>query len=364
MRSKLAALITAAVLAFLALPAAATATVECEFVLGFASLKALIDAAEGPAKVGDCLEQQRFNPENGDALQQTTGGLLVWRKADNWTAFTDGYRTWLNGPHGLQARLNTEQFDWELAAAERAALVALYDATGGASWTDRTNWLSDAPLNRWYGVETDRNGRVTHLNLFDNNLSGPLPASWGNLTNLTQLHLSDNSLTGPLPASWGNLTNLTQLHLDRNSLTGPLPASWGNLTNLTHLHLSRNSLTGPLPAFLGTLTNLTQLSLVGNSLTGPLPATWGTLTNLTELGLEGNSLTGPLPATWGTLTKLERLYLQMNSLTGPLPASWGNLTNLTTLYLYDNNLTGCVPAGLRDVQHNDYDRLGLPFCGT
>ena len=69
--------------------------------------------AGGPDKVGDCLENQRFNPENGDALQQTTGGLLVWRKADNWTDFTDGYRTWINGPHGLQARLNTEQFDWE-----------------------------------------------------------------------------------------------------------------------------------------------------------------------------------------------------------------------------------------------------------
>ena len=94
-------------LSLLALPAATTAA-ECQFILGFATLKALIDAAEGPDKVGDCLENQRFNPENGDALQQTTGGLLVWRKADNWTAFTDGHRTWINGPHGLQARLNTE----------------------------------------------------------------------------------------------------------------------------------------------------------------------------------------------------------------------------------------------------------------
>ena len=353
MRSKLAALITAAVLACLALPAAATATVECEFVLGFASLKALIDAAEGPAKVGDCLEQQRFNPENGDALQQTTGGLLVWRKADNWTAFTDGYRTWLNGPHGLQARLNTEQFDWELAAAERAALVALYDATGGASWTDRTNWLSDAPLNLWYGVETDRNGRVTHLNLFDNNLSGPLPAFLGNLTNLTHLDLSENNLTGPLPASWGNLTKLEWLNLFDNSLTGPLPAFLGNLTNLTGLGLSENNLTGPLPATWGNLTNLTSLDLYGNSLTGPLPAFLGTPSFGPEPGPRGEqpdrapprflgqpdqasvpvprSLTGPLPAFLGNLTKLSTLSLGDNSLTGPLPAFLGNLTNLTQL---------------------------------
>jgi hypothetical protein len=37
----------------------------------------------------------------------------VWRKADNWTAFTDGYRTWVNGPAGLVRRLNTERFPWE-----------------------------------------------------------------------------------------------------------------------------------------------------------------------------------------------------------------------------------------------------------
>ena len=114
MRNKIAVLITAGVIALLAVPTPATATAECEFILGFAALKALIDEAEGPEKVGECLENQRFNPENGDALQQTTGGLLVWRKADNWTAFTDGYRTWINGPYGLQSRLNTEQFRWEV----------------------------------------------------------------------------------------------------------------------------------------------------------------------------------------------------------------------------------------------------------
>ena len=104
----------AAVIALTIVPAFAAA--DCQFVLGFASLKALIDTAEGPNKVGECLENQHSNPANGDALQQTTGGLMAWRKADNWTAFTDGYRTWINGPNGLEARLNTETFDWEIAA--------------------------------------------------------------------------------------------------------------------------------------------------------------------------------------------------------------------------------------------------------
>jgi hypothetical protein len=47
--------------------------------------------------------------------------MLVWRKADNWTAFTNGFETWLNGPQGLQRRLNTETFAWEQGAAPGSA---------------------------------------------------------------------------------------------------------------------------------------------------------------------------------------------------------------------------------------------------
>ncbi len=77
------------------------------FKLGFATLAAMI-----PDIVGQPLENEHYGP-NGDSLQQTTKGLLVWRKADNWTAFTDGTTTWINGPQGLQSRLNTERFPWE-----------------------------------------------------------------------------------------------------------------------------------------------------------------------------------------------------------------------------------------------------------
>ena len=92
---------------FLILPTSVAAA-ECQFVLGFKTLRNLI----GHEIVGECLESEHHG-DNGDGLQQTTGGLLVWRKADNWTAFTDGYRTWINGPYGLVQRLNTERFEWE-----------------------------------------------------------------------------------------------------------------------------------------------------------------------------------------------------------------------------------------------------------
>jgi hypothetical protein len=87
-------------------------TQSCGFVLGFAALRGLV----GPDVVGSCLEAQRTTAE-GNAEQRTTGGLLVWRKADNWTAFTNGNETWLNGPGGLQRRLNVTRFSWEGDAA-------------------------------------------------------------------------------------------------------------------------------------------------------------------------------------------------------------------------------------------------------
>jgi hypothetical protein len=93
---------------FVLLPASVAAA-ECEFVLGFKTIRDLI----GHDIVGECGANERYNAI-GDSVQQTTGGLLVWRKSDNWTAFTDGYRTWINGPNGLEQRHHNERFEWEL----------------------------------------------------------------------------------------------------------------------------------------------------------------------------------------------------------------------------------------------------------
>ena len=114
-------LLTAALVTLFALPLTASRPAEaaatCRYVLGFQTLHDLI-----PQQVGSCLEGEQ-HATNGDALQRTTGGLLVWRKADNWTAFTDGYRTWVNGPAGLAERLNSQRFAWE-ANPEHLPLAA------------------------------------------------------------------------------------------------------------------------------------------------------------------------------------------------------------------------------------------------
>ena len=93
--------------------------------------------------------------------------------------------------------------------SDKAALVALYEATDGDNWTNNTHWLSDRPLGEWFGVTTDADGRVTWLALGGNQLSGSIPPELGNLANLTWLNLPRNQLSGSIPPELGNLTNLT-----------------------------------------------------------------------------------------------------------------------------------------------------------
>ena len=106
------------------------------------------------------------------------------------------------------------------AATDRAALVALYNATDGANWLNNGNWLSNAPMGHWHGVTTDSDGRVTYLDLINNQLTGEIPAELGNLTHLD---LPYNQLTGEIPAELGSLAGLERLFLGGNGLTGCIP---------------------------------------------------------------------------------------------------------------------------------------------
>ena len=237
------------------------------------------------------------------------------------------------------------------AASDRAALVALYDATDGANWRHSANWKTPAPLWDWYGVTTDADGWVTGLELTGNSLTGEIPAVLGNLSNLNRLLLSNNKgLTGPIPDALGHLPDLMRLELGGNSLTGPIPAALGNLSNLRMLRLAGNALTGPIPAALGSLSGLRWLYLGGNALSGPIPDSLGNLSRLTGLGLSGNALSGPIPDSLGNSSSLRWLGLSNNALSGPIPAALGKLASLEDLYLSHNwGLSGSLPASLQQI---------------
>ena len=209
-------------------------------------------------------------------------------------------------------------------ATDRAALEALYDAAGGADWTDSTSWKTDAPLSEWFGVTTSDEGRVVGL------------------------ELNSNGLTGRIPDELAGLDHLRWLWLQRNELSGSIPPRLGELSRLGALVLFRNSLTGPIPDELGSLVNLEYLQVGNNDLTGMIPPELGNLPRLRWLYLWYNSLSGSIPRELGNLVNLERMYLAANELTGPIPPELGNLASLEQLDLGDNwGLSGSLPPDLR-----------------
>ncbi len=146
-----------AMAAGLAVTPAQAQVAACRFVLGFQTLHSALASV-----AGDCVDDQASGG-NGDALQHTTKGLLVWRKADNWTAFTDGFRTWVNGPNGIQQRLNTQRFPWEWGVQHSAPPQSALTPTNPSSSVIATGlevpWaLSFAPDGRAF--VTERVGRI------------------------------------------------------------------------------------------------------------------------------------------------------------------------------------------------------------
>jgi hypothetical protein len=149
----------------------------------------------------------------------------------------------------------------QIPMAECNALVALYNSTNGADWTNHTNWLQINTPCSWNGVSCV-DGHVTGINMFLNNLSGVIPPELSSLTNLTGLDLHSNQLNGSIPPELGSLTNLTSLDLGWNQLSDSIPSELGSLTNLAWLSLYGNQLSGSIPPELDDLTNLTYLDWV------------------------------------------------------------------------------------------------------
>lgn len=58
-----------------------------------------------------------------------------------------------------------------MTSTDRDALVALYDAAGGADWDNGEHWNTDTDVSHWHGVQVV-GGRVVKLFLPNNNLQG------------------------------------------------------------------------------------------------------------------------------------------------------------------------------------------------
>lgn len=100
---------------------------------------------------------------------------------------------------------------------------------------------------------------ISAVDLSHNRLTGSIPTNIFRKTDLQVLDLSSNGLSGGLPSKIpmdNDELTLFFLSLYNNSLSGTVPPSIKNLTELDHLDLSTNGFSGPMPEFLGGMTRL------------------------------------------------------------------------------------------------------------
>ena len=184
------------------------------------------------------------------------------------------------------------------------------------------------------------------LRLAQTSFTGALSEKLGNLKQLDTLDLR----TSPYALSmwWdGNEATAKEHRPNKYRLTGALPATIGQLTNLRFLDLSHQRFSGQLPESLGQLVKLDTLELSNCRFEGNIPASLGNIAGLKlkELWLRRNELSGSIP-NLSALQDLKQLGLEKNKLSGVIPQSLSELKNIYVIYLGENKLEGVLPANL------------------
>ncbi|XP_024029026.1 probable LRR receptor-like serine/threonine-protein kinase At1g67720 [Morus notabilis] len=137
------------------------------------------------------------------------------------------------------------------------------------------DWNGDPCLPRqysWTGITCSEGPRirVLTLNLTGMSLSGTLSPGIANMTALNSILLGNNRLSGTIP-DLSSLKRLERLHLEDNQFSGEIPSSLGDIASLRELFLQNNNLTGDIPSSLKGKTGL-DLRVSGNSLSSPPPS--------------------------------------------------------------------------------------------
>ena len=226
------------------------------------------------------------------------------------------------------------------------ALVAVYNASDGASWKSDRVWDLTKPMDEWYGV-TLKDGRVTALKLLKATITKDwtMPADLADLTELTDLRFIDCKVNGAIPEKLYDLANLTAFYLTNNKVTGTLSEKVGQWTEMTNLYIDQNpDLGGELPKALGTLKKLVNLNVSKTSFSGTIPSEITGCDALKNFMAYETKFSGEVPDFWDQMASLELVQLyNIPTLTGGLPASFGNCKKLKNIYMYGNNLTGNIP---------------------
>jgi len=219
-------------------------------------------------------------------LSWTAGAGLKLKVAKNFGFGERRAALWIREPKAL---LDTFIMVSQAGATnyeklERDALVALFKATGGASWKQVSstvggrewstrNWCTDRPICEWYGIETNSDGLVVYIHLNGMGLSGTLPEELGDLLFCQELNLASNNLSGGLPTRIGEMKSLRSFSAGGNGLSGVLEESALSklASGMKLISLQGNDFTGRFPEWIGDMPAECNFWLQQNRLSGEVP---------------------------------------------------------------------------------------------
>jgi Leucine-rich repeat (LRR) protein len=341
-------------------------------------------------------------------VEDDPGNIYYWFK--DGAPFSETARTFIPPDEGLYychitnsnfpgLTLNSDTLNFLYSTrSDSIALVALYNATNGPGWSNRSNWLT-GKLDTWFGVTLNSTQRVSKIKLNSNQLKGTLPSEMVNLSQLISLKINNNELKGDLPlldrienvdTIWVNnnkydFVNLFTAQISPSDINSfiynpqdTLPSlifnqydvtlTVGVGTNVSNSYKwyldgnpvagsSKTIVVGEEGSFNCEVTNSVFSDLTLFSDTIDISFTLASdsialvhLYNETDgphWTTRTNWLTGRVSSWYGvtvTGNRVSQLLLQRNKLNGTIPTEIGNLTHLVQLNLSNNQLSGQIPS--------------------
>ncbi|KAL9336946.1 hypothetical protein Peur_071434 [Populus x canadensis] len=211
-------------------------------------------------------------------------------------------------------------------------------------WISALGLLQYLNLSRNLLVDLERPLSLPGLSILDlhhNQLRGsiPVPPSY-----ITYVDYSSNKFSSFIPPNIGNYFNYTLFFsLSNNHLTGEIPQSICNTEWLQVLDLSNNSLSGAIPSCLiDKIKTLRVLNLRRNNFGDIIPDKFPRSCELKTLDLSGNNLQGQVPKSLANCTMLEVLDLGNNQINDSFPCLLKNISSFRVLVLRNNTFSGLI----------------------
>uniref|UniRef100_A0ACD5XC33 Uncharacterized protein n=1 Tax=Avena sativa TaxID=4498 RepID=A0ACD5XC33_AVESA len=190
-------------------------------------------------------------------------------------------------------------------------------------------------------------GQTTDLRLSKNNISGHIPHSICDSSNLEVLDLSYNNFSGLIPSCLIEDSYLSVLNLRDNHFEGTFPYNITKHCNLQTIDLHGNKIQGQLPRSLSNCANLAVLDIGNNEMADTSPFWLGRLSDLCVLVLRSNQFYGSLAYPPGDskyeeyFSKLKIIDIASNSFSGNLDPRWfERMTSMMAKFNDTGNILG------------------------